>query len=805
MLSGGNEYVTSGGLASASVVSSGGNEYVSSGGFAISTAVTSGGFQSVVSGGAATGASIATGAQQNVWTGGIASTTTLNGGEQFLFGGTAVATAVSAGGAQYISSGGVASGTVVSSGGHQYVSSGGSAIGAAVLNVGSQVVFDGGMAGNTAVSSGGAQYVLAGGIASGTTISSGGAQNISSGGTAAGTHVLDGGAQLVFSGAVASATTVGSGGVQSVSNGGMTFGTTVASGGTQTVASGGLVSGTALSAGAMQNVASGGIAVGTVIGSGGIQTVSSGGIATSTVLGANGTVLDNGTVIFDQPTTSTYAGKIAGSGTLIQQGVGTTIVSADNHAFAGSTIVSAGTLIVGELGQDSASLGGDVSVRSAGTLRGHGSIGGSVANGGTVMPGGTIGTLTVDGNYAQASNAALVIEVSPTSGSQLKVAGAATLAGRLSVLYDPGTYSARTYALLTANAIAGRFDSVSSQTTEGANLNGLSESVRYGATEVDLQLVNGVAVVAPIDTSIFTALGSTVVQAAQATDAVVLDRLATLADARAAAPHGGAWVSATGGYSRADGHGAVSGYGAHRYGAVAGLDRGDDRARIGGALGFDHAEIGESGSPDTGRFDALRLALYGSHALGPLQAAALVGYGAHWASQTRPFGSTAAGAAEGDHLIQAVTGAVQASLPLHFGDTVITPRAGLRWAYVHGQGYVESGAGGQDLAVGADTVHSLQPYAGISLAHAFGSTERPAQVHLDFTYAAELASRARAVTVFAQDGTAFAAPGASLARDIVSLGAGVQARLSRAWSISADASTQLRSGCALKLDVSYRY
>ena len=633
-------------------------------------------------------------------------------------------------------------------------------------------------------------------------------QSIAAGGTAASTNVLDGGAEYVFSGAVASATTVGSGGVQAVSDGGKTFGTAVTSGGTQTVASGGLVSGTTLAAGAMQSIAAGGVAVGTVIGSGGTQTVSSGGISTSTSLGANGTLLDNGTVIFDQATTSTYAGMIAGSGTLIQQGVGTTIVSADNHAFSGATVVSSGTLIVGELGQDGASLGGNVSVRSAGTLRGHGSVGGSVANGGIVMPGGTIGTLTVDGNYAQASNAALVIEVSPTSGSQLKVIGAATLAGGLSVLYDPGTYSARTYALLTANAINGRFDSVSSQTTAGANLNGLTQSVSYGATEVDLQLVNvvnGAAVVAPIDTTIFTALGSTVVQAAQATDALVLDRLATLADAQAAASHGGAWMTATGGYSRADGHDNISGYGAHRYGAVAGLERGDAHARVGGALGFEHAQIGEYGSPDTGRFDALHLALYGSHALGPLQAAALVGYGIHWASQRRPFGNAGANTAEGDHLIQAVTGAVQASLPLHFGGAVLTPRAGLRWAYVHGQGFVESGAGGQDLAVGADTVHSLQPYVGISLAHAFGSAERPAQLHLDFTYAAELAGRARAVTVFAQDGTAFAEPGASLAHKIVSLGAGFQAQLSRAWSISADASTQLRSGSDLTLNLSYRY
>jgi outer membrane autotransporter protein len=142
---------------------------------------------------------------------------------------------------------------------------------------------------------------------------------------------------------------------------------------------------------------------------------------------------------------------------------------------------------------------------------------------------------------------------------------------------------------------------------------------------------------------------------------------------------------------------------------------------------------------------------------------------------------------------------------MHFGGVVLTPRAGLRWAYVHGQGFMESGGGGQDLTVGADNARSVQPYAGLSLSHDFGSAERPKQVHLDVTYANELAGRTRAVTVFAQDGTAFSAPGAPLAREIVSIGAGLRAQLSRAWSVSADASTQFRSGSALQLQMSYRY
>lgn len=78
---------------------------------------------------------------------------------------------------------------------------------------------------------------------------------------------------------------------------------------------------------------------------------------------------------------------------------------------------------------------------AGGTLTGFGTIGGDLLNNaGTVRPGGSIGTLTVNGNYTQSSNGALAIEVSPTAASQLKVGGAATLGGRLALLYDPGVY-----------------------------------------------------------------------------------------------------------------------------------------------------------------------------------------------------------------------------------------------------------------------------------------------------------------------------------------------------------------------------
>lgn len=136
---------------------------------------------------------------------------------------------------------------------------------------------------------------------------------------------------------------------------------------------------------------------------------------------------------------------------------------------------------------------------------------------------------------------------------------------------------------------------------------------------------------------------------------------------------------------------------------------------------------------------------------------------------------------------------------------MLEPRAGVHWAWLHGQGFAESGGGGQNLSVGADTVHSAQPYLGLTLMHAFGTMAEPVSVHIDVEYARELANRNRSVTVFSQDGTAFTAAGAPLAHYIVSLGAGVRAQIRPSWFVSGDASTQLRQGSLVHLQLSYRF
>ncbi|WP_267929914.1 autotransporter-associated beta strand repeat-containing protein [Paraburkholderia sp. ZP32-5] len=491
---------------------------------------------------------------------------------------------------------------------------------------------------------------------------------------------------------------------------------------------------------------------------------------------------------------STFSGTVTGSGTLIKQGNGTFVLDGDGAAFTGTTEVSGGLVEVGDAGSPQAALGGSVAVDTGGTLRGHGTVLGNVGNSGTVAPGGSIGTLTIGGNYTQTNGATLAIEVSPTTASQLKVNGSATLHGVLAITYDPGTYTATQYTLVSAGqGVSGAFDGTSS--TGASNLGTLTPSLAYGANAVSLVLAAAQTgqtggtvpplVVAPVDTSIYTALGTAAVLGAQSQGAAVLERLGQASDATAATPSG--WVTATGNQTKVGGTGNTPGFQSNRYGFLAGLERRYGETTAGIAVGYDHADIDESGTGDSGTTDTLRAALYGSRFAGPVNLAATLGAGLDFLSQKRSFGAT--DAAEGDHMGQEFNVGGQASLPMTFGRVTLTPRIGLRYAYFHTNGFGESGAGGEDLNVGTDNVRSLQPYAQLTMDRAFGDALRPVNVEVRVGYAHELLDGNRAISVSTQDGTLFTAPGTSLPRGYLTAGAGItmQPKKNLNVSISYDA------------------
>ncbi|WP_245488152.1 autotransporter family protein [Rhizobium ruizarguesonis] len=105
-----------------------------------------------------------------------------------------------------------------------------------------------------------------------------------------------------------------------------------------------------------------------------------------------GDITNNATLAFNRSDVFTFDNLIFGNGTIRQVGTGRTILSADNSAFAGNTIVEAGTLAVNGI------LGGTLDVLLGGRLQGSGQMG-TTDNAGTIAPGNSIGTLTISGDY----------------------------------------------------------------------------------------------------------------------------------------------------------------------------------------------------------------------------------------------------------------------------------------------------------------------------------------------------------------------------------------------------------------------
>jgi fibronectin-binding autotransporter adhesin len=152
---------------------------------------------------------------------------------------------------------------------------------------------------------------------------------------------------------------------------------------------------------------------------GGDVTLDGGALETSASLtSARGfEIASGGAIATAADTVFTYNGLFSGSGTLTKNGAGTLLVTADSSGFGGSTTVVGGTLAV------RGSLGGAVTVNSAGRLQGTGRVG-SIVNAGVVAPGGSIGVLTVAGDYRGESG---VLEI------EAELGGDASLADRLVV------------------------------------------------------------------------------------------------------------------------------------------------------------------------------------------------------------------------------------------------------------------------------------------------------------------------------------------------------------------------------------
>lgn len=198
-----------------------------------------------------------------------------------------------------------------------------------------------------------------------------------------------------------------------------------------------------------------------------------------------GNIDDNSVLVFDRSDATTFTGVIAGAGALVQNGAGPLTLNGNSSAFAGTTAVHAGTLIVGDDNHANAELGGNVAVDAGAMLGGIGSVG-NLDMAGTLSPGNSIGTLHVNGSAVFEAGSTFVVETNTdTSSDQLAATGAVTIqGGNISVVARGSNWAARTeYTIISAQGgVSGQFASVSD------NLIFLDPVLNYRPNTVELSL-----------------------------------------------------------------------------------------------------------------------------------------------------------------------------------------------------------------------------------------------------------------------------------------------------------------------------
>jgi outer membrane autotransporter protein len=139
---------------------------------------------------------------------------------------------------------------------------------------------------------------------------------------------------------------------------------------------------------------------------------------------STGEISIGGTLIVAQPTDAIMANVLSGNGFFSKQGAGRLTLTGES-SFGGFTNVDAGRLHVDGLLASSL-----VTVNTGATLGGNGTVGGvNALPGSTVAPGASIGTLTVDGDYVQATGSVYQTETTSAGATDLiDVTGTANLA-----------------------------------------------------------------------------------------------------------------------------------------------------------------------------------------------------------------------------------------------------------------------------------------------------------------------------------------------------------------------------------------
>jgi outer membrane autotransporter protein len=214
-------------------------------------------------------------------------------------------------------------------------------------------------------------------------------------------------------------------------------------------------------------------------------TTISGGTLTGNTTSIKGSILNNGTLVFDQAVNSTFGGNISGTGSFTKLNAGNLTLTGTN-TYRGGTTISGGTLA-----GNTTSLKGNILNNAAlifnqaangtfgGVISGNGSVG--KTNGGTLI---LTGTNTYSGGTF-------------LNGGTLAVGADASLGSTAGPLtFNTGTLeSTRSFTSgrnITINATAGTFqiDGVTNRTTLNGNITGGGALAKMGAGNLTLTGTN---------------------------------------------------------------------------------------------------------------------------------------------------------------------------------------------------------------------------------------------------------------------------------------------------------------------------
>ncbi|WP_216190073.1 beta strand repeat-containing protein [Polynucleobacter parvulilacunae] len=215
-----------------------------------------------------------------------------------------------------------------------------------------------------------------------------------------------------------------------------------------------------------------GTTVNPVFDGGTLQVSSAGNIANNfTVNGNNGVIDQNSVASNFTGVISNASASSPGSMTITNSGSGGSVTFSGENAYTGSTTINSGATLA---------------------LSGAGSVSQSsgVANNGTLNIAGKSGNVTIN-SYNQGATGNLAMNLAPSASQQLKVLGAASLAGGLSLTATSGSYAPGKYTLLTANGgVTGSFGNL---TTNLSSYTRLGYGLTYDANDVYLVFTPNVA------------------------------------------------------------------------------------------------------------------------------------------------------------------------------------------------------------------------------------------------------------------------------------------------------------------------